>query len=70
MSKPALVCWRVSSKEFGSSKLEFTFCIIDIIMFYKTVSGETADCSQRYVMPAGGNYVSENFYYFKGGFTL
>ena len=70
MSKPALVCWRVSSKEFGSSKLEFTFYIIDIIMFYKTVSGETADCSQRYVMPAGGNYVSENFYYFKGGFTL
>ena len=22
-------------------------------MFYKTVSGETADCFQRYVMPAG-----------------
>jgi hypothetical protein len=38
-------------------------------MFYKTVSGETADCSQRYVMPAGGNYVSEKFHHFKGGFS-
>ena len=61
MSKPTLVCWRVSSKEFGNSKLGFTFYTIynyQVLTIW-THLGDASDCSQRYVMPAGGNYVSE-----------
>ena len=46
MSKPALVCWRVSSKEFGNSKLGFTFYTIynyQVLTIW-THLGDASDC--------------------------
>ena len=43
MSKPALVCWRVSSKEFGDCFMFYTIYNYQILTIW-THLGDASDC--------------------------